>query len=70
VDVSGVLAVPVDQAANRARFRFADISAQGPRMNQLRWLRRAARSLLRALQVSRARAARQIIYDFRHLLRG
>jgi hypothetical protein len=36
--------------------------------NLLRPFRRAARALLRSLQDSRARAARKIIHDYRHLL--
>jgi len=37
---------------------------------QRKWgcLRRAARALLRALHASRARAARRIIHDYRHLI--
>jgi hypothetical protein len=38
------------------------------RQSKCGWLRRAARALSRALHVSRAQAARKIIYDYRHLI--
>ncbi|HEY4987145.1 MAG TPA: hypothetical protein VII39_11030 [Bradyrhizobium sp.] len=40
------------------------------RQSGRRWVRRAGRALLRALQESRSQAARKIIHDYRHLLEG
>jgi hypothetical protein len=62
------LQMPREEPALSKAYPIPTIAVRIERQARWRWVRRAARAVLRALQESRARAARKVIHDYRHLL--